>query len=423
MLIFEKQRLSFLLYSCKEHFRAHPQLKLALFTFFIAGFQICLQGLFITEFSHALHTSTSKIIFLESVALTCCLISNYFSAYFINRFSAFNVLKISILLFIFGDIIFYIILAHTKTPVNFTWLSYILTLIITGLGLGLLYPSINHTILELNTTSVKKASTLTWLNAFWNIGYCISSLIASTTAAAHKPNIPFLILSTLFITLLIYLNKQTNLYQPQTNLITLQSKRRNRINFNDIPQQLLLVGCICLVITFTQNTVEYWFPAYLRIEHQKGMSMTAFAMSFFGLGQLLGRLFFGFWVIPKVNLTRFIIIMIAVLSSAISLFLFANPISITFLLIFIIGLSSSCLLPIMMNHDARRTACNHKASFLVLMNTLGSTISFWLTSLFSQFISIHYAIISAPILLLSALAAYFLLQTDYGKRRILASLR
>ena len=280
MFTLEKQRLLFLIRSCKEHLRAHPQLKLALLTFFIAGFQICLQGLFITEFSHALQTSASKIIFLESIALTCCLISNYFSAYFINRFSAFNVLKISILLFIFGDIIFYIILAHTKTPVNATWLSYTFSLVITGTGLGLLYPSINHMILGLRITSVKKASTLTWLNAFWNIGYCISSLIASTTAAAHKPNIPFLILSALFITLFMYLNKQTNINQQQTNQITLQSKRRNRINFNDIPQQLFFVGCICLVITFTQNTVEYWFPAYLKIEHQKGMSMTAFAMSF-----------------------------------------------------------------------------------------------------------------------------------------------
>jgi len=360
------------------------------------GMFVQLQALLVMPISHAVGCHPKDIMLCDSLALIVSLITNKFSGSILFMIGARACLAVSSMIFSFFIFMAFILMMHH----HLTLYSYILIVFFYGVALGLVYPALNHTILNLKENVCYKSRALCLLNVIWNLGFFFSGAMFSLLAAFHLQLWLLFGLFSLFFCYSIFnfyviFNDPGCCRSPKPS-IPLKSAMH--------PFGVLITGVILLTVTFSQNTIEYWFPVHLQLGSHLNLSSVAFIMSGFGLAQAIGRLSFAIFY---VNRNIFIFLWLSFLALIIGTLVFtsAHDFLSSLIIVFMIGLSSSCLIPLLMSIGSR-TESDYIPSytgFFIFMNTLGSLTSFLFNSGVISTISTNYSFFVTPCMLAAGL--------------------
>ena len=387
-----------------DHFIKHPWLFAVAFTFGMMGMQIAAQGLLVTRISKALDVPISSIVFYDSFSLVVSLLINALSGKVILRLGEINIRNIAMCIFCMSNIILFGLLYFTALEIEY----YIALQIFNGVALGLIYPALNNPILRQNWAENLKSSILALVNVSWSVGFFCAAQLLYFIAKQFDVIMLLLVIATGFFLALL----QRHPFSAASNL---SKDRLQAQSVNSYSQEkllgigkisllvLLLTGIPLLSTSFSQNTIEYWFPSFLEINKNFSIGTAAAIVSFFSIGQAVGRLVLGIFFLPWVNVFNFIKISFLSLAFLIILFLLNKNEFLLCLILLGVGLSSSCLLPAIMSLGSV-TILNynaHHTSFLIFMNSLGSSLGLLVTSIVGQQFNHALAISVAPVLLIA----------------------
>ena len=146
----------------------------------------------------------------------------------------------------------------------------------------------------------------------------------------------------------------------QTSMMVHQSKR----------------SCHC------QRALEYWFPVILEVKHNFSTMDTAYIMSFFGISQAFGRLVLGLFLLRRIPSTFYILVASALFSLGFLAFLWVSHYHAFFIIIVMIGLASSCLLPVIMSYASSLTK-SYQTQAMLDNSVLLTRDGFWHTIFFT----------------------------------------
>lgn len=377
--------------------------------FALIGFEIATQALLVVKFSSAIHVRISTILLCDSLIIFSSLIVNYTSCFFICRFSRLQIIRFACLCFILADTILFILL-NTHVFKEYLVCFYLISMVLQGVCLGLLYPVLNNIILSSQETQKVKASLLSFFNALWNIGYFVSGVLFSILSSLGYTSVIYLVSTVLFLAVLNF-NIVDDLLKSSSH-----TKENNTFSFFRLSRSVLLAGFIGLIVTYSQGVIEYWFPVYLHAKLHYTAATIGIFSSLFALGQFLGRIVIGCYVLSKVNLNIYLKIMLLLLAFLVYSFSFVSIYALLGLIVFTIGIVTSCLIPVVMSIGCSDTPAL-TSSYLVFMNTLGSILCFIVISFFFN-ATLYFTVLRSVIylILVSVIICFLKVYIDNRER-------
>ena len=344
--------------------------------FLLIGFEIASQAMFVVNFSSAIQVSISTILLYNALIIFVSLVVNYLSFFFIIRYSRIHIIKFACLCFILADAILFVLLnAHVFK--HYLVCFYLISMMLQGLSLGLLYPVLNNIVLDSQETQKMKAALLSFFNALWNVGYFFSGMFFAIFSSIGCASAMYVILAMFFVIVLTF-NVGDDVHRDSSF-----TKNTKAFSFFRLSNSVLLAGFLGFIVTYSQSVIEYWFPVFLHVNLHFTATYIGMFSSLFALGQFLGRIVIGYYVLPKVNLNIFLLSMLFLLGVLVYSFTGISICALLGFIVFMIGIVTSCLIPVVMSMSCSDTPAL-TSSYLVFMNTFGSITSFFVISYFSN---------------------------------------
>lgn len=331
-----------------------------------------------------------KIVFYDGIEIVISLIMNHYSRYILLSLGLKRAREVSSVLFFSSLFSLYWLSAQHLLTTS----AYILTVTCDGMALGLLYPSLNHLVLQMRNCASEKSRYLSLLNVSWSCGYLVCGAMVSRFL--YLQSLASILLISVFFLLYLLLDF---LFLNPADCVFQQHTSRDRV-----PRSIFFIGLILASVTFSQNSIEYWMPVVMNLSHGISLSSCALIMTFFGVAQATGRLLFGVFA-AKLKIVTFSIIPFVGFFFAVVVSTFVDNFAGFFVCIILMGLSSSCLLPVIMTLSAEfgiKPDPKHTC-FFIFMNTLGSGLSFAFNGIGANALPPHEMSLGAPVFLLLGL--------------------
>lgn len=364
------------------------------------GAIIAIQGMLVRHAADYFNIHVGNIVFYDSLPWVLGIICNLLSGKIISKYGSLFLMRLSAFTYISSYLCIFLIVLTNVHSLNL----YIFCLIISGIGLGFAYPAMNFIALNNKMNTRNKGAILNQVNAFWSISYFITTYFAGIILSHYEWNTLYLIPICLLLVLIVssvFIPKEENWI-----FVTKEGSVSKQVHLTPF----IILTFVLFLLTSSQSLIQYWFPTYLEKELLFSDYSAGILVSTYGIGQGVARLIGGFYIFKKVNPVKFLPFGIVTLLVAYIIFLQINNFNILSIFIFIIGLASGGLLPLLLviSININKNISPYRLSFLIFMDSMGPICSLALSSYISIYFSIKLAV-SIPILTISLLLIIYFL--------------
>lgn len=368
---------------------------LTFMAFLFAGFQCAIYGMLTVPIAAHFNISSSMIVFYDSFGLAGQILAMATGGLVISKIKGKNTLLLAAVLMIVGSLI------SIVAPNIYI---YIAMAFLSNMAIGFIVVSCNYMIVGAITNEHGKGKTegtLSILNVFFSAGWLLSPLATGFIISSLSWQVVFItiaILFTVFIAVLLFLNVQELIDRSRAD--KLANKNKPKESFLSLP--VILIAFSLFLMMYVEQIMNYFNQPYMVQDLNFKIEVVGAIMATYGFSQMLGRLIFGKFLLPKVQTYKYLMIS-AIIFALLIVFGLVNmtTVSAAFVVLALLGLADSCMYPSILGFGLKQMgqASPAATSFMVTMGFLGAPIGTAGSGLIGQYFGKQTSLYVGPVLL------------------------
>lgn len=387
---------------------------LAYLAAFIVGTLIPISGLASPQIAEHFKVNVSHVVYIDVLTLVGLILGNIVSGKIIENIGGKKTLVLSGLILVF---------AEYAIGFQNLLLIYALCVLIAGIGVGLMVPSVSYLIVGAFQKHNKSDAKLNILNFFFGLGSFAGPFVGGAIIHTLGWRAGFILTGTLSLIMFLaaYLVKVDEIIGAKKS----SSKASAAIVKNPkvVTMGVFIVGLGLIAYVYTEYIVSYWFSPYLQMDLNYNVAVVGTVIGCFWLSVAIGRLIFGEFILPKVQSYRFVICMASVTLVGFVLFLIFNNIIAIFLCTILLGFGCASIFPTLLGYGMQLNSVNPlTTAYLIACGSVGGAISLFISGAVGEHLTKRAAIYMGPICCV-LIIVFVSLAHLYSKKKIQVSAR
>jgi len=339
---------------------------LTFIAFLFGGFQCAIYGMLTVPISEYFKISSSMIVFFDSFGLWGQILAMVIGGFTISKIKGKNTLILAATIMIIGSIVSII----APNIYIYTAMSFL-----CNMAIGFILVSCNYMIMGTVTEEGKSEGTLSILNVFFSAGFMLSPIIIGFLISCLSWKAVFMmiaVLFSLFILILLLLNVHELIDTARAEKVENRGKKKEK--FLTLP--LILTAIALFFIVYVEQIMNYFNQPHMMQDLMFKIEIVGAVVTTYAFSQMIGRAVFGKFLLPKVNVHKYLIVSSIVFAVFIIIFLHISTVAAAFIIIACLGLADSCMYPSLLGFglDQIGKVTPAATSFMVTVGALGIPI-------------------------------------------------
>ncbi|MCF6764792.1 MFS transporter [Thiotrichales bacterium 19S3-7] len=374
----------------------HKAILITYIAFLFTGFQCAIYGMLTVSIAKHFQISPSNVIFYDGFGLWGQIFAMATGGIVIRKIKAKNTLALAALLMIIGS---------TFSILAINIYVYSLMSFLCNMAVGYVLLTCNYMTMGTVTSEGESEGKLSILNVFFSFGFLASASIVGILLHYFNWQVVFLSIMILFsvfilFLLLIRINEliETQLRQQTEDKIN-NKKPTFQISFLNLASILIAISLFCIV--YVEQIMNYFNQPHLHYKLGFDIQTVGILVSSYTLAQLLGRILFGKFLLPKIKIHLYLITATILFAILFCLYLSLHSFLMVFLIMAALGLADSCIYPSILGFgmDQLPNLSSSATSFFVTVGAIGIPIGTSVSGLLGDYFGHYTAMAIGPILL------------------------
>ncbi|WP_432773635.1 MFS transporter [Francisella salimarina] len=360
--------------------------------FLFTGFQCAIYGMLTVPISQHFNIDSNTIIFFDGFGLWGQILAMATGGILIKKFKGKNTLIVAALFMIIGSILsIFAPDIYVYTAMTF----------ICNMAVGYVLVSCNYIVMGTVEKQGESEGKLSLLNVFFSLGFLSSAFIVGNILFYTSWQAVFVVVMVLFIIFILFLlSLQINEKIEQGVITKAENASQPRFIFLSKPIVLMAIALFCIV--YTEQIMNYYNQPHLHFDLGFNMKDVGLLVAVYTGSQLLGRIFFGKFLLPRVRIERYLVVSGLVFAFAIFIFIYTKSFVLVLILMAILGLSDSCIYPSVLGYamDKLPHVSSGATSFLVTVGAIGIPLGTSLSGMLGNLLGREPAMLVGLVMLL-----------------------
>lgn len=362
---------------------------LAYMAAFIVGTLIPVAGLASPQIAEHFQINVSHVVYIDVLTLLGLIFGNIISGKIIEKIGGKSTLVLSGLL---------LMIAEYAIGVQNLLLIYAACVLVAGVGIGLMVPSVSYLIVGAFQKQNKSDAKLNILNFFFGIGSFAGPFVGGSVIHTFGWRYGFILTGTLSLILFLI----TYFVKINETIGVMKTAQKENVAGLEKPKVVtmgvFIVGLGLIAYVYTEYIVSYWFSPYLQMDLNYNVAVVGTVIGTFWLSVAIGRLVFGEFIIPRVQSFKFVITMALITLLGFVLFLIFNNIVAIFACTILLGFGCASIFPTMLGYGMQLNSVNPlTTAYLIGCGSAGGAISLFVSGSVGEHLTKRAAIYMGPV--------------------------
>jgi len=347
---------------------AKKAILLTFIAFLFTGFQCAIYGMLTVPISNHFGINSSIIISWDGLGLFGQILAMATGGFIIRAIRGKNLLILAAILMIVGSIVS----IYAPTIYFYTSMTFL-----CNMAVGYVLIACNYMTMGAVEKEGQSEGTLSILNMFFSLGFTISAAVVGAIIFHMSWQAIFIIIMIMFVIFIIFL---LALRIDELAEVGIEAKIAQKLNKANEPKEgfinlrLVITAVALFFIVYVEQLMNYFNQPHLQQDLGFNIEVVGFLLTTYGFSQMIGRLFIGKFVLPRVSVHKYIIS--AAILFAIMMLVFLkgghNEVFI-FIIIAVLGLCDSCIYPSVVGYgmDQLKRVTSAGTSFIITIGAIG----------------------------------------------------
>ena len=295
-------------------FNSDVDRKKAIFLTFVAflftGFQCAIYGMLTIPISEYFDINSNTIIFFDGFGLWGQILAMATGGIIIRKIKGKNTLVLAALLMIVGSVFS----IFATSIYIYTFMTFI-----CNMAVGYVLVSCNYMVMGTVKKEGESEGKLSILNVFFSLGFLLSAFVVGYILFYANWQAVFILVMILFVIFVVFLLSLNIDEKVEEAIEHKQNGEKVKIAFLCKPVILMAMALFCIV--YTEQIMNYYNQPHLHFDLGFNMKDVGLLVAVYTTAQLLGRVIFGKFLLPRVRVERYLIVSALVFALAIFIFI------------------------------------------------------------------------------------------------------
>lgn len=389
--------------------------KKAIFITFIAflfcGFQAAIYGMTTMSVAEFFGKDSSRIVFYDSFGMWGQILAMATGGFVISKIKGKNTLLLA------GGMMLIASALIALFPVLPIYMSMSF---ICNMAIGFVLVACYYMTMGTVRREGEGEGKLAIMNVFFSAGFMISPLINGFVIAATSWRTVFGIISVmfiLFVVLLLFLNISELADKEISDRKTEKEAAKENASFMSIP--LVLTAIAFFLFVYVEQIMNNLNQPRMKEDLGFDIKIVGAMVMTYALTQMVGRLVFGKFLLPKVKTHKYIIVSALLFGLFMALFLKASSVPAVVGFMIFLGLANSCIYPAIAGYglDQIGHASPKATSFIITCGSIGIPIGTMMSGLIGEHFGRANAMLVGPVLLVVVVLLIYVVHRTGAKKQ------
>lgn len=361
--------------------------------FLFCGFQAAIYGMTTMSVAEFFGKDSSRIVFYDSFGMWGQILAMATGGFVISKIKGKNTLLLAGCMMLIASAL---IALFPVLPI------YMSMSFICNMAIGFVLVACYYMTMGTVRREGEGEGKLAIMNVFFSAGFMISPLINGFVIDATSWRTVFGIISGLFIlfvALLLFMNISELADEEINDRKTEREAAKEKDKFMSIPLALTAVAFFLFV--YVEQIMNNLNQPRMKEDLGFDIKIVGAMVMTYALTQMLGRLVFGKFLLPKVKTHKYIIVSALLFGLFMALFLKATTVPVVVGFMVFLGLANSCIYPAIAGYglDQIGHASPKATSFIITCGSIGIPVGTMMSGLIGEHFGRANAMLVGPVLL------------------------
>jgi fucose permease len=239
------------------------------------------------------------------------------------------------------------------------------------------------------------------LNVFFSAGFMVSPIVNGFVIKATSWRTVFGLIAGLFIIFvaILLLMKINEIADEEVNARKEERQRKDKDNFMSLP--LVLTAIAFFLFVYVEQIMNNLNQPRMQVDLGFDIRLVGAMVTTYALSQMLGRLIFGKFLLPRVKAHKYIIVSSLLFGAFILVFVNLRSLYAVIPFMVLLGLANSCIYPSIVGYglDQIGHASPKATSFIITCGSIGIPVGTGMSGLIGEHFGRANAMMVGPVLL------------------------